>query len=277
MPRRSTIRQPERGIPTRSGGRVRSIAAALKAAGPARVPGVRIPPAPLATTEVALGLLLRQRLRDEVSDDAVALRGGVDVAEGAVVGEPADLRDGHRDDAVGREVGGLLEPRVAAGRGRDVHELAADGGVDLLQGRVQDVLEGDDGELGEVLVGVLADPAAEDDVRIRGADDARLLAGRLAQPLDELLGVGLDLLHRGADAADRVGLAGAGGDVVAADRDGDQRDLAAVLLQELLGGLRLRLAGVLLAARPEALAGRLALQDRGRRLAAAAEVDELEL
>src|SRR5215203_2750602 len=47
MPCWSTVDHADRGAPHRRGGRVRLIAAALKAAGLARGPGVRIPPPPL--------------------------------------------------------------------------------------------------------------------------------------------------------------------------------------------------------------------------------------
>src|SRR5215472_5922791 len=46
---RALAGEPAGGVPAWSGGRVRLIAAALKAAGRANVPGVRIPPAPQRT------------------------------------------------------------------------------------------------------------------------------------------------------------------------------------------------------------------------------------
>jgi hypothetical protein len=49
VPARAPVGRPAGGAPAWSGGRVRLIAAALKAAGRASVPGVRIPPAPLRT------------------------------------------------------------------------------------------------------------------------------------------------------------------------------------------------------------------------------------
>src|SRR6516164_8000406 len=47
VPARAPVGETAHGAPAWSGGRVRLIAAALKAAGRASVPGVRIPPAPL--------------------------------------------------------------------------------------------------------------------------------------------------------------------------------------------------------------------------------------